>query len=277
MFRTKSRKEQLTEQIQDQSDSLASTAAMVADQLRERVVPAVGQVTENAMEWARPRVEHGIEVAAPRLESAVNGLAPRVDTARDKIVDELIPRIAEAISAWAAASAAAKDEAVSRGQGAAAVISGEAVASPKGRKKRVLLILGLLGAAAVAILAVVALLLPGSVGTPANVPNGLNLTLDRLPAHTVIFNASALGGWLLWAHPSLEPVIDGRSEAFTVAHFEGYIATSQVRAGWERFLQTTDSNYALVEDQSPLATALDERLHWRSLGTDDGYVLLAAP
>ena len=69
----------------------------------------------------------------------------------------------------------------------------------------------------------------------------------------------------------------GRSEAFTVAHFEGYIATSQVRAGWERFLQTTDSNYALVEDQSPLATALDERLHWRSLGTDDGYVLLAAP
>lgn len=136
-----------------------------------------------------------------------------------------------------------------------------------------------LGAAAVAILAVVALLLPGSVGTPANVPNGPNgpnLTLDRLPAHTVILNDSVLGGWLLWAHPSLEPVIDGRFEAFTVAHFEGYIATSQVRAGWERFLQTTDSNYALVEDPSPLATALDERLHWRSLGTDDGYVLLAA-
>lgn len=150
MFRTKSRKVQLTEQVQDQSDSLASTAAMVADQLRERVVPAVGLATENAMEWARPRVEHGIEMAAPRLESAVSGLAPKVDTARDKIVDELIPRIAEAISAWAAASIAAKDEAVSRGQGAAAVISGEAVASPKGRKKRILLILGLLGAAAAA-------------------------------------------------------------------------------------------------------------------------------
>jgi hypothetical protein len=65
-----------------------------------------------------------------------------------------------------------------------------------------------------------------------------------------------------------------RSEAFAVVHFEGYIATSQVRAGLERFLQTTDSNCALVEDQSPLATALDEWLHWRSLGTDDGHVLL---
>jgi hypothetical protein len=146
MFHTKSR----TDKVQAQSESLASTAATVAEQLRERVGPAVGQATENAMEWARPRVEHGIEVAAPRLESAVSGLGPKVDTARDKIVDELIPRIAEAISIWAAASAAAKDEAVSRGQGAAAVISGDAVAARKGRKKRVLLILGLLGAAGAA-------------------------------------------------------------------------------------------------------------------------------
>jgi len=161
MFHTKSR----TEQLQEQSTSLASTAATVADQLRERVVPAVGQAAENAIEWgqprveaarewARPRVEHGLEVAAPRLESAVSGLAPKVDTARDKIVDELIPRIADAIAAWSAASAAAKDEAVSRGHGAAAVISGNAVASRKGKKKgRVLLALGLVAATGAAAMA----------------------------------------------------------------------------------------------------------------------------
>ena len=161
MFCTKSRKEQL----QETSASLAGTAATVADQLRERVVPAVGQAAGSAIEWsqprveaarswARPRVEHGIEVAAPKLESAVSGLAPRVDTARDKIVDELLPRIAEAITAWAAASTAAKDEAVSRSQGAAAVISGDAVASPKCKKKsRVLLTLGLLTATAAAAVA----------------------------------------------------------------------------------------------------------------------------
>lgn len=154
MFRTKSRTEQLTEQIQEQSESLADAAATMADQLRERVVPAVGQATENAKVWARPRFEHGVEVAAPKLESAVAGLAPKVDTARDKIVDELIPRLAEAISVWAAATTAAKDEAVSRGQGAAAVMSGDAVASPKGRKRRVLLTLGLLAAAAAAAMAV---------------------------------------------------------------------------------------------------------------------------
>jgi hypothetical protein len=150
MFRSKSR----TEQLQDQTDSLACSAATVAEQLRERLLPAVGQATGNAKEWAKPRVERGIEVAAPRLESAVNGLAPKVDTARDKIVDELIPRIAETISAWAVASAAARDEAVSRGQGAAAVISGDSVARPKGKKRRILLALGVLTAAGGAAMAV---------------------------------------------------------------------------------------------------------------------------
>ena len=158
MFRTKSR----TEQLADHSASLASTTAAVADQLRERVVPVVGQAASSAKEWgqphveaarvwAKPHVEHGIEVAAPKLESAVSSLAPKVDTARNKIVDELLPRVAEAIAAFAAASAAAKDEAVSRGSGAAAVISGDAVASPKRKKKgRVLLTLGLFAAAAAA-------------------------------------------------------------------------------------------------------------------------------
>jgi hypothetical protein len=160
VFHTKSRAEQVQETLQDSTASLASGAAIVAEQLRERVVPAVGHAAENAREWshphveaarhwAKPHVEHGIEVAAPKLESAVSSLAPKVDTARDKIVEELLPRVTEAITSFAAASAAAKDEAVSRGTGAAAVISGDAVAKPKHTKKRrALMVLGLLGAAA---------------------------------------------------------------------------------------------------------------------------------
>lgn len=134
-----------------------------------------------------------------------------------------------------------------------------------------------LGGGIVAWLVAVTFLLPGSMGTPANVPNALNASLDRLPPHTVIFNDFTLGGWLLWRHPTLEPIVDGRAEAFPKAQFEGYIKTSQVSTGWERFLETTSSTHALVKEHSPLATALDERLHWRSLGRADGYVLLAAP
>ena len=157
MFHSKSR----TEQLQDQSALLANNAASVAEQLRERVVPAVESAiewsqprVEAARLWAKPRVEHGIEVAAPKLESVVSGLAPKVDTARDKIVEELIPRLTDAIAAFTEASTAAKDEAISRGAGAAAVISGDASASPKRKKKgKVLMILGLLTAAGAGVVA----------------------------------------------------------------------------------------------------------------------------
>lgn len=166
MFHSKSK----TEQAQKQA---ALTASKVTEQLRGRVVPAVGQAAGTAVEWgqprvhaarewgqphveaardwAKPRVGHGIEVAGPRLEQAVSGLAPHVDTARDKIVEEMLPRAAEAISALsAAAAAAASSEAQRRGSGAASVLSGKAVAKPRRRKGKLLLLLGLLAAAGAA-------------------------------------------------------------------------------------------------------------------------------
>jgi hypothetical protein len=165
VFHTKTKAEQAQETLEANRASLASSAASAAEHLRERVVPAVEQAAGSAMEWGQPRVEaarhwakphveHGIEVAAPRLESAVSALAPKVDTARDKIVDDLLPRLTEAIGAFADASAAAKDEAVSRGAGAAAVLSGDAVASRRCHKKgKVLLTLGLLAGGAAAAVA----------------------------------------------------------------------------------------------------------------------------
>ena len=162
MFRSKSR----TEQVQDHQAAVAARAATLADQLRGRAVPAVALAAENAKEWSqprveaarvwvKPRVEHGIEVAAPRLESAVSSLAPKVDTARDKIVEDLLPRVTEAITAWAAATTAAKDEALTRGHGAAAVMSGDAVASPKHKNKGWVLLaaLGVLASTAAAVVA----------------------------------------------------------------------------------------------------------------------------
>ena len=155
MFRTKSKTEQAKDKVAQAQELSASTA----EQIRERLVPAVEHAAEvardwgkprvdAARDWAKPRVEHGIEVAAPKLEKSVQELAPRVDSARDKIVDELLPRIAEAISAAAAASLAARDEAVSRGGDAALVLKGEAVAKPKRRGRKLLLLIGLGGAAA---------------------------------------------------------------------------------------------------------------------------------
>jgi len=195
VFRTKSKTQRAADKARAQTDQAAAESS-VSDQLRDRVGPAMERVApvvshahataheaasaargwgqprveaardwsqphvEAAREWAKPRVEHGIEVAAPRLEHAVSGLAPKVDHARDKIVDDLLPKVAAAIAAAAAAGAAAKDEAVSRsdeavsrGKGAAHVLAGDSVARPKRSKGKILLVLGLLAAAGAAVAA----------------------------------------------------------------------------------------------------------------------------
>ena len=231
---------------------------------------AVGQVTQFITEWGPPSVRDPSPAAtAVMVAVIVLTWARRHEVAWTQIGLLLLA------TSWALLSA----RTVTLGAAIAAPLLAGALQSllpgpaPRITKREV----AALGGSIVAVLAVVTLLLPGSTGTPANVPNAFNAALDRLPPHTVIFNDSAVGGWLLWRHPTLEPVIDGRTEAFPKAHFEDYIRTAQVRSGWEKFLERTNSTHALVAESSPLATALETRLHWRSLGRDDGYVLLAAP
>jgi hypothetical protein len=231
---------------------------------------SVGGITRYITEWAPPSI-HDLSPAATAVMIGVVA----VTWARGRRTTWTNIGLLLMASGWALLSV----RTVSLGAAMTAPLLAGAMQSllrqPVPRTSR--LEVAALAGGAVAALAVVALLLPGPVGTPANVPNGLNATLDRVPPHSVVFNDFVLGGWLLWRHPALEPVIDGRAEAFPKSQFVGYITTTQASKGWERFLETTQAKYALVKESSPLATALEQRLHWRSLGTDDGYVLLAAP
>jgi len=231
---------------------------------------AVGGITQYITEWATPSI-HDLSPAATAVMIAIVALT----WARGRQASWTHLILLLVATCWALLSA----RTVTLGAAMTAPLLAAALQSllPEhppavGRRE-----LAALGAGVVSCLVVVAILLPGSTGTPANVPNALNATLDRLPPHTVIFNDFLLGGWLLWRHPNLEPVLDGRAEAFPKSQFEGYIKTSQAGAGWQDFLEKTSATFALVKEGSPLATALDERLHWRSLGRDDGYVLLTAP
>lgn len=251
------------------SGLLVACLTPVGPRLLLSAIP-VGGITQFITEWAPPSI-HDLSPAATSVMIAVVAIT----WARSRRIAWTHIGLLLMATCWALLSA----RTVTLGAVIAAPLLAGALQSlmddhaPRVSRRELIALGGVVATA----LAVVAFLLPGSMGTPANVPNGLNASLDRLPAHTVVFNDSVLGGWLLWRHPTLEPVIDGRAEAFPKSHFVSYIKASQVRAGWEKFLQDTDSKYALVEEASPLATALDERLHWRSLGKDDGYVLLAAP
>ena len=81
----------------------------------------------------------------------------------------------------------------------------------------------------------------------------------------------------MWAEPYLTPVIDPRSEIYSMDHIRDYKRTKEVRAGWHELLDRTRPEYALLSIGAPLTVALREELRWAAVGKDADYVLLKAP
>ena len=126
--------------------------------------------------------------------------------------------------------------------------------------------------------AIVAAPIAGAVAQrPSGWPERLRPRLAAIPAKTVVLNDFAAGGWLLWAEPQLTPVIDLRSEIYSMDYIRDYQRTEQVRAGWQEFLDRTKPKYALLKAEAPLTIALREQLRWTTVGKDADYVLLKAP
>jgi hypothetical protein len=111
---------------------------------------------------------------------------------------------------------------------------------------------------------------------------GVDRALDALPAGTVVLDDFALSGWLIHEHPDLVPVADLRVEIYSADHLHSYVRTERVEPGWEQLLATTGARHAVLQSDSALATALQQRLAWTvvattdNTATHDNYVLLRA-
>jgi len=113
-----------------------------ARRTRKRLEPVARDVrggtssaTDTAMDWAAPKVEAARDWAAPRVETAVEWATPRVETAVEKVREDLIPKMAEAVVGALAATEPARKEAKVRGTAAVAALKGE-LEPPKSRKRR---------------------------------------------------------------------------------------------------------------------------------------------
>lgn len=127
-----------------------------------------------------------------------------------------------------------------------------------------------------ACLAALALAAPNTAADPGKVPTGLDDELAALPAGSSIINEYTLGGWLHWGHPELQPVIDGFTDGYGESALIAYGGAISVQRGWEDYVAESGARSALLPVDSPLATALEERLNWTVVGTDNGFVLLQA-
>ena len=130
-----------------------------------------------------------------------------------------------------------------------------------------------LTSAVLASLTVAGLVLPSLAAQPLQ-PHGLDRQLDGLPTGTVVYDEYSLGGWLLWRHPQLAPVIDPRVEVFDAGYVREHVDTLAAATGWEQSVARTGATYALVPGNAPLSAAMVSSGRWSTLGSDAGYVLL---
>ena len=92
---------------------------MLARAAAEKAGPAMGAAYESAVTTAAPKVGAAIDSASPRLERGLLAAGPKVEAAadrssspstrrRDRLVNDLLPRLVEAVTAAAAAGAVAQ-------------------------------------------------------------------------------------------------------------------------------------------------------------------------
>jgi hypothetical protein len=122
-----------------------------------------------------------------------------------------------------------------------------------------------------------AAVVPVTADRPASTPSWLDPALDRLPEGTAVQTADTMGGYILWAHPDLDPVIDGYSDAYTTRHLQEQLDLQNLRAGWDTKLRRSGVRVALLPTRSRLAYALTEFEDWQVLHTSKAVTMLKAP
>ncbi len=85
-----------------------------------------------------------------------------------------------------------------------------------------------------------------------------------------------LGGWLAWAHPDLNRWIDGLADAYPVSQLRDTAKLNEQSPGWYALVRGSRARVAILDADSSLAAALEER-GWTSVATDAGFVLLRSP
>lgn len=118
---------------------------------------------------------------------------------------------------------------------------------------------------------------PFTADQPPDVPSWLDPELDRLPAGSTVQTTDVFGGYLLWRHPRLNPVIDGYSDAYTTRHLQEQLDLQELRPGWDRTLSRSGARIAMLPSRSGLAYALTRLEGWRTVHRSADVVLLSAP
>lgn len=142
------------------------------------------------------------------------------------------------------------------------------------RTRREIAVVGLLSLLAVVGSAARA---PSEARDPGGVPTSFSSVLSDLPNNTVVCNDYDLGGWLLWRHPKVRPIIDGRAEIYDLSYVASAANWQKAGPNWRDFVVKSGCSIAILRTDSAITFDMRDELGWREVSTQDEWSLLVEP
>jgi hypothetical protein len=163
------RVEAAKDRVRPLAESASEKLGPAVGQVREHLAPAVGTAREKVSPYAEKAVERGahiahqaVEKAGPVLDDALAKVGPATEhaaeKARERLNDDLLPKVTAALATLAAAAEPVVEETARRGKATKAALKGELDVPKKSHKLRNLVLF--LGFGALAAAAVKKLLTP---------------------------------------------------------------------------------------------------------------------
>jgi len=128
--------------------------------------------------------------------------------------------------------------------------------------------------AVVVLLGLMAVAVPRTATAPAGVPDRFAPRLAELPQGSAVLVEDAVGSWIEYRFPGLDPTIDGMFDAYTLDYLHRFQAVPPVAAGWASFVRQAHPQAAVLVRGSALEAAMRNRLGWRAVSRDAGWVYL---
>ena len=164
LSKSKGRVETAKDKVRPLAESASEKLGPAVGQVKEHIAPAVGTAREKVSPYAEKAVHSGahlahqaVEKAAPVIDDALAKVGPATEhaaeKARERLNDDLLPKVTAALVTLAAAAEPVVEETSRRGKATKAALKGE-IDVPKEKKshklRNLMLILGLGAAAAAA-------------------------------------------------------------------------------------------------------------------------------
>jgi hypothetical protein len=160
LMKSKGRSVPARDRVRPYAESASQRVAPMAGQVRDHLAPAVGTARERVTPYAEKAVERGTvaahlaaEKVSPLIDDALGKVTPvaelAAEKARERLNDDVVPKVAAALAALAAAAEPAVMETTRRTRATRAALKGELALPPAKKSHRLRSLVLFLGFGAV--------------------------------------------------------------------------------------------------------------------------------